>query len=518
MSKRRTPTDTAPKGRRRVLRGATAERGRDALVELRRQTSREKEAARQTKITQLKAVAADPEIHWMADRIDDLTAPDTALGGRPRSHPTWALVVFGSAISIYESAAEAARNLKDPDIWAIVVNYARPLLPADAVVPVTGPERWQWEYFLRHRLRYQQAPLVKGFSESAARRAIEVGLADPSTASINRIHGTNAVIMDGKVFTSPIGTREATRVDKKTGQILPVRRDPGIGQHYEGGDVKKPVWGHKFALACIRSPFAGHRVILGIQYVPDGDGHGENGAFVDLALDIAARLPGVSAFITDGALRGTQINEIQQGTGAIHVSIPRRHDGQHGGVKIGDTYYASRRLPTSKSRDAKFGTCNHDLWAAGGTIVERHLTADGTEHWEPLQRGARKRQKLSTGNWNLLVEYRLSCPETGKVHRWHEPLTTIGTDAAGKFLRAEYLRGVSADDPDFDRVYGMRSDVESLNAQLEHAFHKQRIPALGTANKTMVLMFAAMAQNAWARHAWLREVDHQAAPPPPDAP
>jgi hypothetical protein len=84
MTKRRAPADTAPKGRRRVLRGATEAQGREALVELRRQTDREKEAARQTKITQLKAVAADPEIHWMADRIDDLTAHDAALGGRLR--------------------------------------------------------------------------------------------------------------------------------------------------------------------------------------------------------------------------------------------------------------------------------------------------------------------------------------------------------------------------------------------------------------------------------------------------
>jgi hypothetical protein len=496
------------------MRGHSREHGRDVLVELRRQSDREKEAARQTKITLLKAVAADPEIHWMADRIDCLTARDTSIGGRPRSHPTWALVVFGSAISIFGSAAEAARNLKDPDMWAIVVRCAGPLVPTDAVVPPRGPERYQWEYFLRHRLRDQQAPLLKGFSEGAARRASEVGLADPGTGSINRIYGTNAVIMDGKVFTSPIGTREASRVDRKTGEILPVRRDHGIGQHYEGGDVKKPVWGHKFALACIRSPFAGHRVILGIQYVPDGDGHGENGAFVDLALDIAARLPGVSAFITDGALRGNQINEIQQGTGAIHVSIPRRHDGQHGGIKIGDTHYAARRLPASKSRDTKLGTCNHDLWAAGGTIVERHVTADGTDHWVPLRRGGRKRQELPGGTWNILVEYRLPCPDTDKVHRWHEPLTSVGTDGPAKFIRAEYLRGISADDPDFDRVYGMRSDVESLNAQLEHAFHKQRIPALGTANKTMILMFAAMTQNAWARHAWLREVDHQAASPP----
>lgn len=196
------------------------------------------------------------------------------------------------------------------------------------------------------------------------------------------------------------------------------------------------------------------------------------------------------------------------------MSIPRRQDRQHGGIKIGDTHYAARRLPPSKSRDAKLGACSHDLWAAGGTIVERHLTADGTEHWEPLQRGGRKRQKLPNGTWNILVEYRLTCPGAGETHRWYEPLTAVGTDDAVKFIRAEYLRGVPADDPDFDRVYGMRPDVESLNAQLERAFHKERIPALGIANKSMVLMFTGFAQNAWARHAWLSEVGHQAASPP----
>lgn len=41
MSKRRASTDSSPKGRRRVLRGATLEQGRHALVEVRRQTDRE---------------------------------------------------------------------------------------------------------------------------------------------------------------------------------------------------------------------------------------------------------------------------------------------------------------------------------------------------------------------------------------------------------------------------------------------------------------------------------------------
>jgi hypothetical protein len=60
----------------------------------------------------------------------------------------------------------------------------------------------------------------------------------------------------------------------------------------------------------------------------------------------------------------------------------------------------------------------------------------------------------------------------------------------------------------------MRSDSESLNAQLEHAFHKQRIPALGVTNKTLILLFAALAQNSWAREVWNRELARQTKAPP----
>lgn len=53
----------------------------------------------------------------------------------------------------------------------------------------------------------------------------------------------------------------------------------------------------------------------------------------------------------------------------------------------------------------------------------------------------------------------------------------------------------------------MRQDTESLNAQLERAFYGQRLPAWGVANQTLVVILAAIAENAWARHVWLRHVD-----------
>jgi len=82
------------------------------------------------------------------------------------------------------------------------------------------------------------------------------------------------------------------------------------------------------------------------------------------------------------------------------------------------------------------------------------------------------------------------------------------------FHRGEYLRAVPGNDTDYARVYGMRADTESLNATLEQAFHKQRLPAWGLHNQTVVVLMAVIAQNSWARHVWNRELDRQH--PPPD--
>ncbi len=63
------------------------------------------------------------------------------------------------------------------------------------------------------------------------------------------------------------------------------------------------------------------------------------------------------------------------------------------------------------------------------------------------------------------------------------------------------------------RVYGMRADTESLNAQFERAFYNRRLPAWGLHNQTVIVLMAALAQNAWARHTWQRAIDRQQSPP-----
>ncbi len=55
----------------------------------------------------------------------------------------------------------------------------------------------------------------------------------------------------------------------------------------------------------------------------------------------------------------------------------------------------------------------------------------------------------------------------------------------------------------------MRADTESLNAQFERAFCNRRLPAWGLHNQTVIVLIAALAQNAWARHTWQRAIDRQ---------
>jgi hypothetical protein len=64
----------------------------------------------------------------------------------------------------------------------------------------------------------------------------------------------------------------------------------------------------------------------------------------------------------------------------------------------------------------------------------------------------------------------------------------------------------------------MRADTESLNAQFQRAFYNRRLPAWGLHNQTVIVLMAALAQNAWARHTWQRAIDRHHPKWPPDSP
>ena len=497
-----------------TLRGSDSRSGVDRNIRLIRETQRERNKRAQTQISMLLALAADPDLHALASWLNAQSERDWSRGGRPRQHPDWCLLLFGACIGVFGSASSTARHLADPLLWRAVIDAAEPHRPADEAAPAFGPTRDQWSYFMRHRLT---ADVLPDFSIAirnlAAQLACETGLLDPEKRSISRPTRTNVVGVDGKVFSSPLRTDLTERTDKKTGEIRLVRQDPARHLYGEAGK-EGMAWGTKFAIASVRSALSGHRVVLGVEHVPPRGGGGEAGRFVDLMVELGTRASGISAFVADGAFRGKHIARVQNATGCPVVSPARRKSKERGGIVIGKYGHAAAQLPPSRTRTAWIEECGgHVLYAAGGTIYERVVTADGSLGFVEATRHQTKRGRKPDGGWAFYARHTLTCSSSDTEHDWWEPLTPTQTDEAHNFNRSDYLRVLPPTHPDYNRVYGMRADTESLNAQFERAFYNRRLPAWGLHNQTVIVLMAALAQNAWARHTWQRAIDRQQAPP-----
>jgi len=143
---------------------------------------------------------------------------------------------------------------------------------------------------------------------------------------------------------------------------------------------------------------------------------------------------------------------------------------------------------------------------------EQIITANGESEFHELTRHQTKRDttrhKDGGTRHQFYARYTLPCADHPD-HDWWEPLLATADDAESGFNRCEYLRVVPTTGEQHRRLYGMRQDTESLNAQLERAFYGQRLPAWGVHNQTAVVLLAAQAENSWARHVWRREAEHQ---------
>jgi hypothetical protein len=154
------------------------------------------------------------------------------------------------------------------------------------------------------------------------------------------------------------------------------------------------------------------------------------------------------------------------------------------------TFFLVATPPRSDSRETR---------GAGRSIVSTigaYLSPDGTLDFIELTRHQTKRDRRPDGSLAFYTRHTLTCRSSDDVHDWWEPLTPTQTDEAHKFNRSDYLGVLPPTDPDYSRVYGMRADTESLNAQFERAFHNRRLPAWGLHNQTVIVLMAALAQNA----------------------
>ena len=122
----------------------------------------------------------------------------------------------------------------------------------------------------------------------------------------------------------------------------------------------------------------GHRVVLGVEHVPHRGAGGEAGGFVDLMVELASRLLGSRRLSPTARCAACTSRGFRSETGCPAISPARRKSKERGGIVIGKHGHAAAQLPPSRTRTAWIDECGgHILYAAGGTIYERVVTADG---------------------------------------------------------------------------------------------------------------------------------------------
>jgi hypothetical protein len=301
---------------------------------------------------------------------------------------------------------------------------------------------------------------------------------------------------DGKVI-SPLfsGRLGDTRVDQKTGSVRQVRYESDASLHFEGGGTA--AFGTKFVLVAARSAETRGRIILDMEWVPVKQQEAA------VAMRCFARLrplvPGAQGVIYDTALRGVHHQTLLRELGLLPINRvsgsaapskePRSARGRHERI----IHIEDRPILLG---DGSVRTLR--LLARGGAIGLEDSNGVGSHKFVELRRVRTLRFQDKSGLYRWYNQCAL--PDTYGGGTVMVRLQANGVDEGRKFNRTEHVRAIPPGDPDFKRLYGRRSDAESINRGLEDSLYLRRAHSVGHARQHVNLLGYALMVNSLALH------------------
>lgn len=125
--------------------------------------------------------------------------------------------------------------------------------------------------------------------------------------------------------------------------------------------------------------------------------------------------------------------------------------------------------------------------------------------FEPLRRVRTHRRADKSGQYRWYNDYQLPTQLGGTTLTIR--LHGNAEDTARKLNRTENLRPTPPGDPDFERIFGLRADAESINRGLEDTLYLRRAHSGGRARQHLNLLGWALMNNS------LTLTEHQARAP-----
>lgn len=448
-------------------------------------------------LDKVEAILRNPALYELAGAI-----PEQDRSGRPRSYPTFMVLVFDALLSVWRSARQVEAELSHPLVWRFMRRIVSELFPADASMqlPKRSMRRHHYTYM---RDRYLTDPKIlvelgKLHRALAAAQAREVGLLDPEgPGSFTHPDLSRMLHADGKVLTPLFKNKpEDLRVDQRTGEIRHVRHEPDAALHFEGDG--EAAWGTKFVMVAARSEEG--RIILDLEHVPEPGG--EARVAMECFGRLAPLVPGAQGVIYDTALRGSHHQRLLRELGLLcvnRVTAAQNRGSLRGGRKgdrVEKTIHVEDRkvvLPDGTTRTVR-------LFAQAGAIGIVEFSESGEGHFVPLRRKRIHRNRAKSGLYAWYQDYVLPHPYGGGVITVR--LHANEVDAARRFNRAENVRPIPPSDPDFPSLYSRRNDSESLNRALDDSMFLGRAHSLGHARQQVEILGWALLVNSLtlARH------------------
>jgi len=459
---------------------------------------------------QLEAVFSNPHLYLLAAE-----APMRQPTGRPSEHPAWALLAYGVLARVFRSGAKVEGELAEPATWARVLEVVEAVRVAhpDLDIPPAAARPPAWDAWKHARNRHFTDPevlqtLQTRFTELAVAQARGAGLLDPSgPGSLCHPDRSRLVYGDGTVVRPMYRPPPATRTtDPVTGELTityldpagkpipaPLRRfDPDAADHHgHTGSVH----GQNYVGIYARNEAAHSRIVLAVARVPRPGLEADTAVAAVKALH-AITGPGILAVVYDGAMRGVHIDDLMGSCGLLVIS--KVHASGQTAARKG------RAAPTPRwftlgtwEHDSPTGTCTHQLAAVDGAVTEVGLDVAG----KPvvlgrLDRKQVKRSQRGTGRYHFNVAYSVPCPG-GSFLAWVTPHGEPGDD---NHRRADAMRVIAEGEPDFSRLYSIRSDAESFNSQLKRTLLVNRAMSLGGRRQLLDFLLFGMLRNSEAAY------------------
>ncbi len=412
----------------------------------------------------------------LSERIEADIAAEAgpSPAGRKRRWPIMLALAMDVALWENGSIRAAVRELADPVTWRRLrrrVKRAWPGRPGQRL-PKRPISRSQY-----HRARQSHTlprlPEIKAWAEkTSAETARWIEMLDPKARAFTHPQTGNIVIGDG-TWMNPLWGGDprnpGIRANPHTGEITPRRCDPDAVQHSKG-------FGLQAVFASVRNPHPGERVILAAEIKPP---HGSDAnAFTDtvprLAKEHQIIRDGLAAVVYDRGLQAPDINKLLD-AGIIPVAKPLRTST--GAVPTAILRGLEATLAGGTRRAVT-------VTAIDGTPTIARTDHQGTLHHLPLTRTQTRIRRNKTRPAAVYTHWRIPRhPLAGNLQgatltiRHNPPAEHEKDDTPLRINRA--LRPIPASDADYDRIYGIREDVESTNNHLKERLRHDRAHTIG---------------------------------------